>query len=362
MDPRIRDHAEILVDWSARVDPGDRVVLQIDEGSVPLGIAVAEVLAEREASLLTTFSADDIHRAYLKHFPGADFPEDPEHALAMYEQTDVLLRLRGGTNTSALADVPPSVRQANSRANRGVREARYDTDWVSTIHPTPSLAQQASMATEEYRDFAYQAILHDWESLAAEMANLKERLDDGNEVRIVTPETDVAMQIAGRTAVNSAASVAYDSHNLPSGEVFTAPYGTEGEVTFDIPMTINGSPVRDVTMIFEDGQVTDFEAEAGAEVIEGVLETDEGARRLGELGIGMNRAIDRYTNNILFDEKMGGTFHLALGRAYGACVPEGESANDSAVHVDLLANFGEDSTMYVDGEVVQQAGTFVWES
>lgn len=361
MDPRIREHAEVLVDWSARVEAGDRVILQVDEGSVPLGVAVAEFLAERKASVVTTFSSDDITRAYLKHFPDTDFPEDPEHELALYESADVLLRLRGGTNTSALADVPTEVRQASSRATPRVREARYDTDWVSTIHPTPSLAQQASMATAEYKDFAYDAILHDWESLAAEMAKLKERLDAGGEVHIETETTDITMQIDGRTAVNSAASVEYDSHNLPSGEVFTAPYGTEGTVTFDIPMTLNGKPIRDVQLTFEAGEVVDFSAREGQEIIEGILETDDGARYLGELGIGMNRAIDRYTNNILFDEKMGGTFHLALGRAYDACLPDGETGNESAVHVDMLSNLGEGSVMRIDDEVVQRDGTFVWE-
>lgn len=360
MDPRIREHAEVLVDWSARVEPGDRVVMQVDEGSVPLGIAVAEELAKRETSLVTTFSSGDISRAYLKHFPTDDFPEDPEHQLGLYENADILLRLRGGTNASALADVPTEILQANSKATEAVREARYETDWVSTIHPTPSLAQQASMATEEYRDFAYQAILYDWESLASEMDELKERLDQGSEVRIETSRTDITLQIDGRRAVNSAASVAYDSHNLPSGEVFTAPYGTDGVVTFDIPMTIKGTPVRDVQLTFENGEVVDATAESGMGVIEGVLEADEGSRRLGELGIGMNRAIDRYTNNILFDEKMGGTFHLALGRAYDACVPDDVEANESTVHVDLLADFDEGSVMRIDGEVVQRDGTFIW--
>jgi len=202
------------------------------------------------------------------------------------------------------------------------------------------MAQQAGMSYEAYREFVYDATLRDWESLADEMARLKDVLDEGSDVRIVRdgPDTatDLSMSIEGRTAVNSAASVAYDSHNLPSGEVFTAPHGTEGEVTFDVPMTVNGSQVQDVRLVFEDGVVTDYEAARGESVIGEVLDTDDGAKRLGELGVGMNRGIDRITDNILFDEKMGGTVHLALGRAYDACLPEGEAGNDSAVHVDLI--------------------------
>ncbi|MDB2246606.1 aminopeptidase, partial [Halorubrum ezzemoulense] len=142
-------------------------------------------------------------------------------------------------------------RQAYAKARPGVREARMDTDWVSKVHPTRSLAQQAGMAYEEYQEFVYDAVLRDWESLDDEMAEMKSVLDAGDEVRIVTerdgaPDTDVTMSIAGRSEVNSAASVAYDSHNLPAGEVFTAPYDTEGEVFFDVPMTIDATRVRNV--------------------------------------------------------------------------------------------------------------------
>jgi aminopeptidase len=126
-------------------------------------------------------------------------------------------------------------------------------------------------------------------------------------------------------------------------------------------MTIRGEPVRNVRLEFADGEVVDHDAEQGASVIEAVLETDDGARRLGELGVGMNRGIDRYTDNILFDEKMGETVHLAVGRAYDACLPDGESGNDSAVHVDLITDVSEESRLEIDGEIVQRDGSFRWE-
>ncbi|RAW47100.1 aminopeptidase [Halorubrum sp. 48-1-W] len=372
MDERVREHAVVLVDWSAQVDPGDHVVVSVAEDAHELGVAVAEALGERGANVTTLYGSDEVGRAYLKGAEAGadgdvpDFEADPAVDLAIVETADVYLRLGGGRNTAAAADVDRETRQAYARANKGVREARMDTDWVSTVHPTRSLAQQAGMAYEEYRDFVYDAVLRDWEALAAEMAEMKAVLDDGDEVRIVTereddPDTDLRMSIAGRTAVNSAASVAYDSHNLPSGEVFTAPYDTEGEVFFDVPMTIESTRVRNVRLVFEDGEVVDFSAEAGEDALAGVLDTDPGARRLGELGIGMNRGIDRFTDSILFDEKMGDTVHLAVGRAYDACLPEGEPGNDSAVHVDMISDVRANSTMTVDGEVVQRDGTFRWE-
>jgi aminopeptidase len=193
------------------------------------------------------------------------------------------------------------------------------------------------------------------------MAQMKEILNEGSEVRLVSNGTNLTMSVEGHTAVNSAASVAYDSHNLPSGEVFTAPYATEGTVTFDVPMTLRGTAVRDVRLDFENGEVVDYAAAQGEDVVGEIVDTDEGSRRLGELGIGMNRGIDRVTDNILFDEKMGDTVHLALGRAYDSNLPEDDSGNDSAVHTDMITDMSEDSRIEVDGEVVQRNGTFQWE-
>ncbi len=364
MDDRVREHADVLVDWSARVEAGDDVVVGVAEDAHELGVAVAEKLGAVGANVVTTYDSAELSRAYLTAHDGAF--EAGDHELALAEAADAFLRLGGGRNTTALADVPGETRRAYDRARTEVREARMATDWVSTVHPTRSLAQQAGMAYDEYRDFVYDAVLRDWETLAERMAELKTILDEGSEIRLVTerddqPATDLTMSIEGRTAVNSAASVAYDSHNLPSGEVFTAPYATEGEVFFDVPMTINSTRVRDVRLVFEDGEVVEFEAEQGAEEIESVLSTDDGARRLGELGIGMNRGIDRVTDNVLFDEKMGDTVHLALGRAYDSNLPADESGNDSAVHVDLITDVSTAARIEVDGEVVQRNGTFRFE-
>ncbi|WP_297884377.1 aminopeptidase, partial [uncultured Halorubrum sp.] len=315
MDERVREHAEVLVDWSARVEAGDDVVVSVAEDAHELGVAVAAALGERGANVTTLYGSSELSRAYLKGVEAGvdgdvdadDFDADPAVDRAVFEAADAYLRIGGGRNTTASADVDRPTRQAYAKARQGVREARMDTDWVSTVHPTRSLAQQAGMAYEEYQEFVYDAVLRDWESLADEMARMKDVLDAGEAVRIVTerdgaPDTDVTMSIDGRTAVNSAASVAYDSHNLPSGEVFTAPYDTAGEVFFDVPMTIDATRVRNVHLAFEEGEVVDFSAEAGEDALAEILDTDDGARQLGELGIGMNRGIDRFTDSILFDE------------------------------------------------------------
>ncbi|MFC4552853.1 MULTISPECIES: aminopeptidase [Halorussus] len=360
MDERTRDHAEVLVDWSTRVEAGDDVVVRVDDGAHDLAVAVAEKLGEVGANVLPTYISDEVEAAFVRGHDGG-FDEDPDFELAMLERADSVLSLRGKTNVAEKSSAPGDRLAAYKKSRQGIRTARLDTDWVATQHPTRAHAQQAGMGYEEYRDFVYDAVLRDWESLADEMANMKELLDAGSEVRLVKEDTDLTMSVEGRTAVNSAASVAYGSHNLPSGEVFTAPYDPEGEVYFDVPMTHNGVRIRDVRLTFEDGEVVDWSAEAGEQALTDVLETDDGARRLGELGIGMNRGIDRFTDNILFDEKMGDTVHLAVGRAYGDCLPEGEEGNQSAVHVDMITGVSENSRMEIDGEVVQRNGRFRWE-
>ena len=212
MDDRVREHAETLVDWSARIESGDNVVVSVDEGAHDLAVAVAEVLGDRGASVTTVYSSEEVQRAYLRAHDG-EFEEDSIHELSLYENADSVLSLGGGRNTAALADVPGERTQEYGRAREGIREARLATDWVSTVHPTRALAQQAGMSVEAYTDFVYDATLRDWESLAAEMGQLKEILDDGEEVRIVNEGTDLTLFVDGRSAVNSAASVAYDSHN-----------------------------------------------------------------------------------------------------------------------------------------------------
>jgi len=360
MDDRVEAHAETLVDWSARIEAGDDVVLSVGPDAHELAVAVAGKLGERGANLICTYASGEISRAYLRASDG-EFDADPDFELTMLERADAYLSLGGGRNSAATADVPEETRNAYDRARQAIREARLDTDWVKTLHPTRSLAQRAGMAYEEYQDFLYSAVLRDWESLAAEQERLKDLLEDTEEVRITNEGTDLTLDVSGRFAVNSCASVAYDSHNLPSGEVFTAPRSAAGHVTFDVPMTINDRRVKDVYLEFEGGEVVDFAAAQGESAIEGVLDTDDGARRLGELGIGMNRGIDRPTDTILFDEKMAGTVHLALGRAYDDCIPEGEDGNKSATHTDLITTMGGGSRLELDGDAVQEDGTFRWE-
>jgi len=215
------------------------------------------------------------------------------------------------------------------------------------------------MSTDGYENFVWDAVNKDWEAQRAHQEHMVEIMDPAEEIRIKSGDTtDVTMSIAGNPTLND-----HGEHNLPGGEVFTAPQpdSVEGEVLFDMPLYHQGREITDVFLEFEGGEVVSHSAAKNEEVLTEVLNTDDGARRLGELGIGMNRDIDQFTYNMLFDEKMGDTVHMAVGRAYDDTVGEGNEANDSAVHVDMIVDMSEDSVIEVDGEVVQRNGTFRFE-
>jgi aminopeptidase len=215
------------------------------------------------------------------------------------------------------------------------------------------------MSTEGYENFVWDAINKDWDEQREFQAQMVEILDDADEVHIVSgDETDIRMSVDSMIPLND-----YGEKNLPGGEVFTAPVvdSVEGEVLFDMPLYHEGREVQNARLAFENGEVVSHSATQNEAVLTEILETDDGARRLGELGIGMNRDIDQFTYNMLFDEKMGDTVHMAVGRAYPETVGENREVNESTTHVDMIVDMSEDSYIEIDGEVVQRDGTFVFE-
>ena len=358
MDPRVHRHAEIIADHSTRIEDGDDVIVAAPPAAEDLVTAHFELCGERGANPQWLGQSSAAHRAFMNASDAEDF-ETPDHALAQMEAADVVVQIRGDTNTRATSDVDPEKNAARSKANRPVFEERMGKRWVGTQYPAPGNAQEAEMATEAYESFVYGAIDKDWDAQREHQERMVEILDPAEEVRIVSGETtDVTMSVAGNPTAND-----YAELNLPGGEVYTAPVpdSVEGEVVFDKPVINQGREMQGVRLVFEGGEVVEHAAEKNEAVLTSLLETDEGARRLGELGIGMNRDIDRFTYNMLFDEKMGDTVHMAIGRSIPWTVGEDNEANDSATHVDMIVDMAEDSFVEVDGEVVQRDGTFVFE-
>ncbi|MEF8843094.1 MAG: aminopeptidase [Haloarculaceae archaeon] len=358
MDPRIREHAEVVVDHSIDLQEGDNVVVVAPSVAEELVVALHELIGDRGANPVSLDGSTRATRAYMRASDPEDF-ELPSHQMALYEEMDVYIAVRAGTNATETSDVDPEVMAARQRATQPMLDERLEKRWVGTQFPTPAQAQLAEMSTEAYENFVWDAIVKDWDAVREHQAQLVEILDPAEEVRIVSGDTtDVTMSIAGNPCLND-----YGEKNLPGGEVFTAPVpdSVEGEVLFDKPVYQQGREVTGARLVFEDGDVVEHSAEKNEAVLTSILNTDDGARRLGELGIGMNRSIDRFTYNMLFDEKMGDTVHMATGRAYEDTVGEANERNDSATHVDMIVDMSEDSFIEADGEVIQRDGTFVFE-
>jgi aminopeptidase len=359
MDPRIREHAQIIVDHSTDVQPGDNVAITAPSVAEELVVALHEALGDRGATPVALASDDRAERAYLRAVE-ADAMETPTHLQALYEETDAVVHVRAETNATEQSDVDPAVQAERSKAISPVREVRLSKRWCLTQFPSRASAQLAGMSTEAYENFVWDAVNKDWDAQREHQARMVDVLDPASEVRIVSGDaTDVTMSVDGMRTLND-----YAEKNLPGGEVFTVPVAdsVEGEVLFDKPLYHKGREITGAHLVFEGGEVVEHSADQNEGLLTEVLNTDDGARRLGELGIGMNRDIDRFTYNMLFDEKMGDTVHMAVGRAYDECVGEGREANQSAVHVDMIVDMSEDSFIEVDGEVVQRDGTFRFEA
>jgi aminopeptidase len=359
MDPRIREHAEIVVNHSIDCSEGDNVVIDVHPEAEDLAVAIVEAVADVGAHPLVVQErlGTRYRRAYLKNYDG-EF-EAPEHTHALYEEMDAYVAIKGSDNETQMSDVDTELQADYNRAYEPVRETRLNKTWNLTLFPTAANAQQAEMATEEYENFVWDAINKDWDGVRDHQQPMADRLTEAEEVRIVSGDTtDITMSVAGNQTLND-----FGEANLPGGEVFTAPekYSVEGEAYFDIPIYHQGREIGGAQLVFEDGQVVEHSAEKNEDLLTDVLETDDGARYLGELGIGMNRDIDRFTRNILFDEKMGDTVHMAVGRAYPETVGEDNEQNSSAVHVDMILDMSEDSYIELDGEVIQRDGTFWFE-
>ncbi len=353
MDSRIEEHAKILVNYSTEVKRGDKVVIQAGPDSHELAVAVAKYVANAGGTFVTLMSSEEIDRAKYDGANDETLAFFPEHLMAMAEKSDVYINLRAPVNTKALANVDPKRMMISAKTNKPLFDIIMKKRWVGTVHPCNTLAQQGNMSLEEYRDFVYNACLHDWEKESKQMYLMKEHLEKHKDIRFVGPETDIYASTEGRIW-----EAADGKYNMPDGEVFTAPVEdtVEGKIYFDIPFMEHGKVIEGVRLTFEKGEVVDYSAEKEQATLKQLLEVDEGARRLGEMAIGLNRGIKKYTLNMLFDEKIGDTIHCALGMAY----PECNGVNESAIHVDIIKSM-IDGEIYAGDELIYSKGKYFYE-
>jgi aminopeptidase len=364
-DPRAERLAKILVGYSTEVKEGEVVSIDGESAAEPLLRAVYEEVLKAGANPILNVGLSGQSASYFKHASDAQLDWVSPVSGWLVENVDVRIAVGASENTRELSAIPPERQSRRQKAMGDLmarsmeRSASGGLRWCYTLYPTNAYAAEAEMSLADYEDFYFGACLADdedpltaWERASAETTRLAEWIEGREEVHVVAPGTDITLGIAGRKFIPCDGR-----HNMPDGEFFTGPIedSAQGEVTFHLPALLGGREVSGVRLRFDSGKVVDASAERGEAYLIELLDTDPGARRLGELGIGTNYAIDRGTREVLLDEKIGGTVHLAVGRSY----PESGGTNESAVHTDLVCDLRQGGKIVVDGETLQEDGRFV---
>jgi aminopeptidase len=351
--------ADLLAGYCLEVQAGEQVVVRSTSLAEPLLLELQRAILDRGAWPLLRVELPGQTRGYYERAQEWQLDDFPELALTEAKKAQKQLGIQAPDDVHALVGIDPQRLARVQAARRPIREATMRNRWCSTLWPTEASAAHAGMSLGDFESFVAGALFLDrpagpvvaWGELRHFQEHLISRLKTVRTLRIEADGTDLTLDVAKRTWVNSDGK-----RNMPSGEVFTGPLETSanGTIRFTVPSSPAGVQVDGVELEFRDGVVVGARANTGEDYLLRALDTDEGARRLGEIGIGTNFGIDRPIGAILFDEKIGGTVHLALGRAY----PETGGKNESAVHWDLICDLREGGRLTADGITILEAGKF----
>jgi len=366
-DPRVEKLALVLVEHSARIEKGDRVLIEATQAAEPLVRELYIQILKKGGyphPLIWDFASHDT--LFFEHASDEQLDFIPTFQKLAYEQFESRIRIHSLSNTRALTNVDTNRLQRRGKALGQItatqmqRGAKGAFKWVTTLFPTQAYAQDAEMSLDEYSDFVYRAChvneddpIAFWKSVEKKQRKSVKRIEGHKQVILRGPNVDLALSIKGRKFLNSCGV-----YNMPDGEIYTGPVedSANGWVRFTYPAVYGGVVVEGVELTFSNGKVTQAKAEKNQDYLLKMLETDAGSRYLGEFAIGTNFEIDRFTGQILFDEKIGGSFHMALGAGY----PETGAKNKSAIHWDMICDMREDAEILVDGEVYYKNGEFAF--
>jgi aminopeptidase len=355
-DERVRDYARLLVRRSVAVREGWQVCIRATHLARPLVEALLEELASVPAYAVLQMTFESVGGPFERTAPVEYLREAAPLQRRIWGEADAFVTIWGPESTTEGADLSEERRQALEERAKPLRARTMamEAPWVVAEYPVQSAADDAGMSLEEYTDFLFGAVLLDWDAEAAKMRRIAEVFDVADEVRIVGEGTDLTVSLAGRTGAVD------DGHvNMPGGEVFYSPveHSAEGEITFsEFPAVYFGKEVERVRFVFERGRIVEATAASGEDFLQETLDTDEGARRIGELGIGCNPGIQRFMKNVGFDEKIDGTVHLAVGNSYSFT----GGTNQSAVHWDIVKDLRTGGRLYADGRLVQEDGRWLF--
>lgn len=369
-DARLDKMAHVIVRYALDVKKGDKVLLSGEWEGLPLMEALYEGLVEAGAHVKSHFIPTRFSEIFFKHASQEQLAWSCPFALHEVSHVDKRIRVIAPSNTRALSAVSSDKQTLVSQAQQPImsklfeRSAQGVLEWMVTLCPTAALAQEAGMSLTDYEDFVFSAAYADKEDPVAFLRTMElsqEKMisfvSQKKELRFRTPQgTDLLVNVEGMTWRNSCGK-----RNYPDGEIFTGPNlkakdgGVNGKVVFTYPAIWQSTLVEGIELTFEKGCVKEAKAKSNEKFLKAMLAQDEGASRLGEIAIGTNYNIKTYTKNILFDEKIGGTFHAALGMGY----PETGNTNKSALHWDMVCDLKGGGTIEADGEVIQRDGRFI---
>ena len=366
-DGRVERLAGLLTDYSLELREGQVVRIDSLEAGAPLVLALYGAALRAGALPYTNVGLSGLGETLLQQGSDDQLTYLSPIQWEEIEQLDALVTIWSESNTRALSRVDPVRHAAHIAAHRKLSNRRWERisggemSWCGTLFPTNAHAQEAEMSLAEYEDFVFMAChVHEddpashWRAVSTELQARATELGAVRQLRIVGPDTDLRVGVEGRAWL-----AADGRYNMPDGEVFTSPLETEteGEIRYTFPAVYHGREVEDVRLRFEAGRVVHAEAARGNDYLQSLLDMDAGARVLGEVAFGLNYEIDRFTRNILFDEKIGGTMHLALGSGF----PQAGGQNTSGLHWDMICDLREEGEVYADGELVWKAGRFLAE-
>jgi len=353
MDERIKKSAEILVDHSTRVKKGELIQIMGSTLTEPLALEVYKQVLQKGGQPLLRLSPEKAGYIYYKHAKKAQLNYYPKHDEELSKKTDAFIYIGGDENTRSLSNIQPGKITHRMKLMKPIRDIRLKKKWVIFEYPTNALAQEADMSLEEFEDFVYGAVIQDWGKQKKLQEKIRKRIGKAKEMHIKGPDTDIRMSVEKRKWVLS-----YGLFNMPSGEVFTSPKENtvEGYIKYDFPGIYAGKEVTGIELEFENGKVKKAKAEKNESLLKKLIAMDKGSNKLGELGIGTNFGIQKFVKNILFDEKIGGTCHLALGDSF----KEAKGTNKSALHWDMIKDLRKGGSIKADGKTIQKNGKFVF--
>ncbi|MDH5451158.1 MAG: aminopeptidase [Candidatus Bathyarchaeota archaeon] len=363
VDSRDTRLADILVNYSIELNKDDNVCLLTDSTqTLPLFLEVYKKIIigggypYPHIFLDPHIGSEGMDPQFMKYASAEQLRHLSPLRLKEMQAMDAYIRIGGPANKQELSGIDPRRISMRRKTTKTILDERLRKKWVVTRYPTPSLAQAAGMSTEDFVNFFYNACLIDWEKQEKKQEAIRKRFESGKIVRVLADDTDLKVSIEGRKCTKC-----YGKRNMPDGEIYFAPNETytTGYIKYTYPYNMQGQVISGISLKFEKGKVVDSSAEINQKALDALLDTDDGARRLGEFGIGTNEGITQFTSETLFDEKIEGTVHITPGNAY----EDSGGLNKSAIHADIVKDLRKEKgggEIQIDSETVQKDGKWVF--